>query len=275
MKKIALFCIAFCFATATYAQSSDVLTVVSFNIRHSTANDGFNIWDFRKGAVIKMINTVNPDVLGVQEALYDQIQYLEQFATQYGRVGVGRDDGKEGGEFSAIYYLKERFTVVDAGNFWLSTTPNTPSKGWDAACNRMVTWVQLREKGTDKECFVFNTHFDHVGTEARKESAKLLLAQVELITHNMEIPTFITGDFNTQTCDPLFDELKEALPSAREKAPETDDRGTFHEYGIASEMIDHIFYAKSTPLSFKVLTENFGVAYISDHYPVLGRFQWK
>ena len=274
MKKTVLLFVAFCFAAGAYAQSSNSLSVVSFNIRNSAANDGFNAWDFRKGAIITMINTIKPDILGVQEALSDQIQYFDQFANQYGRVGVGRDDGKKAGEFSAIYYLKERFTVVDTGNFWLSPTPYLPSKGWDAACIRIVTWVQLREKSTEKELFVFNTHFDHVGVEARKESAKLLLAQIKQITHNMEVTTFITGDFNTQTCDPLFDELKEMMPSAREKAPETDDRGTYHEYGEMSEMIDHIFYTKATPLSFKVLTESFGIAYISDHYPVLGKFNW-
>ena len=143
--------------------------IISYNVRRGdlAKDDGKNAWKKRRHATVEMIRREIPSVFGLQEALNNQVQYIANNFPQYGFVGVGRDDGKLGGEIMAIFYLKEKFSLLDSGTYWLSKTPEKVSRGWDAACNRTLTWVKLQEKATGKTFFYFNTHLDHKGDTAR------------------------------------------------------------------------------------------------------------
>ena len=277
MKKTVSFFYILLFALSAFSQGTGEIAIISFNLRYSNGQDSLNHWRYRKEAVVKMINSTAPDVIGFQEALYDQVQYLDANCSQYLRVGVGRDDGNKEGEFAAVYFLKKRFAVVDSGNFWLSETPEVPSLGWDAACKRIVTWVHLEDTLLNNEFYIFNTHFDHIGTIARKESALLLLKKIEELAYCFENNIFITGDFNTESNDPIFLPLKKYFKSTRDVAPISDKSFTFNDFGKTVEpamVIDHIWFTKPVPVEFKILNGNFGVPYISDHYPVLGIFKY-
>ncbi len=174
----------------------DGLRVMSFNIRLANNGDGENRWDLRKETLVDVVKSDDPHLLGVQEALPGQMDYLNAALTEYASIGVGRDDGKRKGEFMAIFYKKDALELLDSGTFWLSQTPDKPGvKGWDAECNRTVTWGKFRCKKTGKEFAYANTHFDHVGTIARKESAKLILRKLDEII-GADGPFFVSGDFN-------------------------------------------------------------------------------
>ncbi len=172
--------------------------VLSYNIRMGTAKDGENHWDCRKAALIATIKTLDPDLLGTQETLGFQRDYLAANLPQYDHLGVGREDGRERGEMMALYYKKDRFEKLDGGHFWLSETPNVAgSKSWDSSLPRMVTWVKLSDRcnpGTPPIVF-FNTHFDHLGVQARLQSARLLRRQV--LTLGQGGLVIVTGDFNS------------------------------------------------------------------------------
>ena len=150
-------------------------TVMSFNIRTSNAKDGTNSWELRADAVLEMIKDQCPDVLGLQEATYGQVSPLAYFLDDYKWVGVGRDDGKKAGEYMAIFFNKKRVSLAKWGTFWLSETPDTPSKGWDAAYFRTATWALMKDKASGKKYFVVNTHLDNEGAEARAKKVFLLI----------------------------------------------------------------------------------------------------
>jgi len=171
--------------------------VMSYNIRYGTAKDGENHWDKRKDFLIETIKAFDPDLLGTQETLGFQRDYLAEKLPGYDVLGVGRDDGKEAGEMAALYFKRSRFEKLDGGHFWLSETPNQPgSKSWDAALTRMVTWVKLRDRRQPnaKPLAFFNTHFDHRGQQARLESARLLRSRVTELGKTCRV--IVTGDFN-------------------------------------------------------------------------------
>ncbi len=280
-----LICIALASCGGRTAEKSPV-TVMSFNVRYANTTDGNDIWENRKGAAVKMISELKPDIIGLQEALAGQNAYLAEQLPQYGQVGVGRDDGAQGGEIMTILYDSERYDLLDAGSFWLSETPDEVSRGWDAACNRTATWVYLMEKGSGRKFFMFNTHLDHMGQTARKEGIKLLVRRIDEITENPPLygkaygkpdrntPVFITGDFNAAPQDEAVQPLFSQFGSARDNAPQTDKLGTFNGFGSApnSIVIDYIFYRNAAPESFRTVTENWGVPYVSDHYPIVARF---
>ena len=177
MKKIALLLLlAASFSMPAFAaDGAEPIKLISYNLRTSHGKDGDNVWMKRRHATPEMIRREAPDVFGVQEGLIDQLHYIDTECPQYARVGVGRDDGAEKGEFMAVYYLRDRFELLDSGTFWLSETPDKVSRGWDGACNRTVTWVELRDKTSGKSFFYFNTHLDHQGRQAREEGIKLLV----------------------------------------------------------------------------------------------------
>lgn len=179
--------------------------VMSYNIRYGTANDGENHWDKRKEFLIETIKAFDPDLLGTQETLGFQRDYLAAQLAGYEVLGVGRDDGKEKGEMTALYFKRSRFEKLDGGHFWLSETPDVPgSKNWDAALTRMVTWVKLRDKQAPKAkpLVFFNTHFDHRGEQARLESARLLRRRVVELSKDSRV--IVTGDFNAGEDSPPY-----------------------------------------------------------------------
>lgn len=251
------------------------ISVMSFNLRYDTEEDGDNKWDNRKDACVKMIKETKPSIWGIQEGLLRQLNFLEENLTDYKYVGVGRDDGHSSGEYSAIFYLKDRFELLENNTFWLSETPDEPSYGWDADCRRIVTWAHLKDLDSDKTLFVFNTHFDHIGKTAREESAKLLVRKIKEIADD-GATVFITGDFNALIRNSIFEPIVNEYYSARRFAEKTDNIKSFNFYGrwYLSRNIDFIFYKNAKALAFRTVSENYGVEYISDHYPIITHFNY-
>ena len=276
MKKILLLAVCaivvLCAASCGKQATADI-KVISYNVRCS-GGDGENHWDKRKHASLNMIHDEKPTIFGLQEANPDQMQYLVENLPEYGHIGVGREDGVSAGEHMAIFYLKEAVELLDGGTFWLSETPDEPSKGWDAACKRTCTWTKMRMKSTGKEFAYLNTHLDHVGKVAQREGLALIVKRAEEIVPQ-GMPAFVTADFNALTSDSIFEPLKADMLDAREVAPVTDHRGTFNGWNAANTsnpgcVIDHIFFRGAEAHSFKVLCDkNYGAPYISDHYPVV------
>ena len=252
------------------AKSPLELKIISYNIR-TLARDGENSWQFRKHATKNMIELHKPDAFGLQEAMLPHMQYIDSVCPQYARVGVGRSDGKEGGEFVTIYYNKERFDLIDSGTFWLSETPDQVSRGWDAALPRITTWVKLRDKATKRKFFYFNTHFDHKGTTARVESSKLIVEKIREIA-GKKAAVVLTGDFNIESENEALQPLCDNMSAARRCAPITDNKGTYNGWGLLKRntVIDHIFYGgrKVKCNAFRTLDGDYGAKFISDHFPL-------
>lgn len=253
------------------------MKVMTFNIRYDNpddANQG-NGWDeHRKEKVVGLIEHYDPDLLGVQEAMRHQLNYLLEQMPQYDFIGVARQDGKEDGEYSAILYKKERFNISDQNTFWLSETPGRPSTSWDAAHPRVVTWGAFEDKDNNNEKFYFfNTHFDHIGYQARVNSAKLINNKLEKITDGKAV--ILTGDFNAIPDEETYGILQKELQDARKisKKPPYGPEGTFSGFDVTSDTgfrrIDYIFVEDFDVFSFETITDYSGNKYPSDHLPVM------
>lgn len=256
------------------SQKDVEIKYISYNIRNSRANDGDNAWDIRKSATKEMIEREQPDIFGLQEAYIEQLQYIDNNFPNYSRVGVGRDDGKEEGEFMAVYYRNDKFKLLGSGDFWLSETPDECSMGWDAACRRIVTWAKLKDIESKKVFYAFNTHLDHVGEVAREQSILLIVDRINKIVKKDKAPVFLSGDFNSNVNSAIFDPLKNIMKDSRAILPESEWIPTYNNYGNGNDaMIDYIFYKNAEVLDFKTLNGDYGKPYISDHYPVMTRFK--
>lgn len=253
------------------AAQAQELKVISFNIRYNSWNniDGENGWPNRKAAVVKMILEERPAAIGLQEALIDQLQYLDSNLSGYRRIGVGRDDGREAGEFMAIYYDTNRLSadMELCTTLWLSETPWKASKGWDAACYRTVTYAFLTDKKSSHSFRYFNTHLDHRGAVARAESAKYI---AQLVKETEGFPVIVGGDMNSTIEDTIFRAFYTVgLQPARELTTVTSHQDTYNAYGKdKSSLIDHFFVSGLKIESFRTLDGDYGVPYISDHYPI-------
>ena len=262
-----------------YAAAPGSVKMISYNVRNSGKdpykNDGDNCWENRKQASLNMIEEQAPAVIGMQEVLPLQMEYFKTGLPQYGYIGVGRDDGKEAGEVMAIFYHKDALSLLDGGTFWLSETPDVPSKGWDAACYRTATWAKFQDKASGKEFYYVNTHLDHIGEVARLESVKLIIERLSAWSGD-NIPVFVGGDLNSPSENAIFVPLAEnGCSLARTATPDTDNHGTFNAFGTApsSIVIDHIYFKGNVqPKTYKVLNGDYGVPFISDHYPVAFEF---
>lgn len=258
------------------ATGEAALKVISYNVRYTgePTSDGENHWDYRRHASINMVREERPALIGTQEVLAGQLEFLRENLPEYEAVGVGRDDGVSAGEHMAIFYLKEAVEMIDWGTFWLSETPEKPTMGWDAACYRTCTWARLRDKASGKEFALMNTHLDHRGVVAREQSIRLLMQRMAKLAGE-EIPVVLTGDFNSTTDQPIYSPLKASMQDAREVAPESDHRSTFNGWGRGSSVIDHIFVRGVKVDRFEVLCDrNYGAPYISDHYPVAAEIRF-
>ena len=184
------------FLGAAESESSTDVKVMSYNIRYGTANDGENHWEKRKEFLAETIKATNPDLLGTQENVAFQRDFLAEKFADFEVLGVGREDGKEKGETTAIYWRKERFEKLDSGHFWLSETPEEAgSMGWDTSLPRMATWVRLKDKANPaKPVLWINTHFDHKGKIARLEAARLIRDRITTLGKDCSL--ILTGDFN-------------------------------------------------------------------------------
>lgn len=253
------------------------LEVMSFNIRLDHAGDSLNNWKYRKDNAAQMIMYYAPDVIGMQEVVHNQLADLKQCLPQYTALGVGRTDGKEKGEYCSIFFKTDRFDLIKNGDFGLSQTPDSIGvKGWDAACERIVTWAILKDRTSGKQLAAFNTHFDHVGEVARRESAKLILAKIKEIAG--ELPVILTGDFNgTIDSDPIVILSEGGMENTYVGAKVVyGPAWSFHDFGrIATDrrqLIDFIFVDGAiTTEKCRVIDDKPDTGYLSDHAPILTR----
>ncbi len=202
MKRLLLLLIfAFGIAFAD-GRESEPIRVMTFNIRLNTPADSTNAWPNRKDLAARLIQFHDADLVGMQEALPDQVTDLADRLPDFGWIGVGRDDGKSGGEYCPIFYRKNRFRILENGTFWLSETPDSVSRGWDAACNRIVTWAKFKDRNSNQTFYLFNTHLDHLGQIARRESALLIKRRIRSVAK--KFPVVLIGDFNaTPDSEPI------------------------------------------------------------------------
>ena len=249
-------------------EGSENLKVMSYNIRLGSGKDGTNSWALRYTATEEMLKDQKPDVFGVQEALDYQVHYIEDMCG-YESVGVGREDGKKEGEHMSIFWNKKTVSMLKWGTFWLSETPQKPSKGWDAACFRTATWALMKDKKTGKKFYFVNTHLDHEGKEAQKNGLKLIVEKIAEM--NPEgLPMVLTGDFNIEPSNPALADLDARMQSTRKIAQKTDDLTTYNGWGKSSMMIDYIYVSgfSSCP-EYQTVTKRYAVRkFISDHYPI-------
>ena len=249
------------------------LKVMSFNIRNSSANDGTNSWEYRAPSCGMMIGEEVPDVIGIQETLEPQVKYLEYVFENYKLLGVGREDGREKGEKMIVMYNTKTLKLLKWGTYWLSETPDEPSKGWDAACYRTATWALFREKETGKKFYFVNTHLDHMGQEAQRNGIKVIEERVAAM--NVEgLPMLVVGDFNMYPENPNLDVIRATMQDARTTAVVTDSTPSFHGWGKKAEMIDYIWYKGfSSCTEFRTVTKKYNQrAFVSDHRPITAKF---
>jgi endonuclease/exonuclease/phosphatase family metal-dependent hydrolase len=281
MKRLCFILSGWMFLSGVVCQAQE-LHVMTFNIRLNTPKDGEHAWPHRKELVANCIAFHHADIVGLQEALHEQVNDLKALLPDYEMIGVGRSDGKTGGEYCAIMYRKSRLVLSESGTFWLSEHPDAVGKkGWDAAIERIVTWAKFKDK-TTKRTFVFaNTHYDHVGKTARMESSKLLMSKMAQIAG--KLPLIVTGDFNsTASSEPIQyltdaanpDRLTDSRTMAKVKyGPEWSYHG-FNRFGVERlkqiGIVDFIFVrGKVNPLRHAVIDgSNPGGICFSDHHPV-------
>lgn len=249
------------------------IKVMTYNIRYDNPNDGIHVWENRRDKIISQIRYYQPDFLGLQEVLHTQNSFLKEQLRNYTGLGVGRDDGKEAGEYAPIYFNNARFELIDWGTFWLSETPDRPSKGWDAALPRIATWAKLREIESGKVWNVINTHFDHVGIEARLQSLKLIYSYAMGKMAGGRI--VMMGDFNIGPSSEAYiwlknqDGLVDSFLSAQiVHGPEGTFNAFKHDY--LGERIDYIWLSKDLrAISYASISEIWKGIIPSDHWPVL------
>ncbi len=260
------------------AVAQEPIELITYNIRMNTTGDGEHAWPHRKDDVAALFRFHRADIFCVQEALPGQMDDLDAAFPQFSYEGVGRDDGKRQGEFSAVFYNQSRFTRLDGGTFWLSETPGECSFGWDAACRRVCSWVKLEDKKTGEPLFVFNTHFDHRGEKARSESARLILHKIEEIS-GAGGASVLCGDFNLPPGSEPISLIRTKLQDAFRvsEQPPYASVGTYHGFSYdekPGERIDYVFVSKKWKvIRYGALTDSRDRSFFSDHLPVLVTLQ--
>lgn len=259
------------------AQQNPEIRVSSYNLRMDTPKDSLNAWPLRKEKVKALIQYHDFEIVGTQEGFYHQLTDLLEMPG-YAYVGAGRDDGQKAGEHSAILYKSDLFKLLDSGNFWLSETPDQPGLGWDATCcNRIATWAKFEDKRTHKIFYVFNSHFDHQGVVARRESGKLMVKKIQEIAK--DTPVICTGDFNSTPETEQMMSLANLLQDTYKvsKMPPYGPVGTTNAFQFDAPMknrIDYILVSKDFEVSkYAVLTDALDQRYPSDHLPVVANLK--
>lgn len=259
---------------ANVVQAQEALKLMTYNIKLDYPKEGNDSWNNRKDWMIGQINFYAPDILGVQEAMPNQMKYMDSTMTNYSFVGVGRDDGKDEGEYSAIFYDKNKFNILKSATFWLSQTPENVSMGWDAVCNRVCTYALFEVEKTKMQFWVFNTHFDHIGTEARKQSVTLILEKIKSYNEN-NLPVILMGDLNSEPETNTIQGIKTILDDAKEVSSTEPfgPSGTFNNFEFdkpVTRRIDYIFLSKKNIKvnKYAVLSDSKDLKYPSDHFPV-------
>ena len=277
-KFIVAFLITICAMVQATAQD---LKVATFNVRYANRGDSGNLWVDRAPMVAALIDFHDFDVFGTQEGLKNQIEDMKNALPAYTYYGKGRDDGQDKGEHSAVFYKKDKFTLLKSGDFWLSETPDKPSLGWDAkCCNRICSWVYLQDKKSKKKFYFFNAHFDHQGVQARKESSKLVLQKIKEIAGTQ--PVIFTGDLNGGHESEWYKTLLDSEPlddTYRQVKNPYAFNATFNSFNASlrrTGIIDHIFVSKHfTAKKWGILTDTFHGKFPSDHFPVVAIVSFK
>lgn len=255
--------------------------MMSFNIRLDVASDAENRWDLRKDKVAALIAFYEPDFMGGQEVQHHQLQYLQQQLPAYSHIGVGRDDGKTDGEYSCIFYKKDKYRLIQQSTFWLSPWPDSVSFGWNAACRRVCTYGLFKNKKTKQYVWVFNTHFDHISAEARLQSAKLIVEKIKTL-NSKNYPVILSGDFNSKPLEAPAQYMLANMNSAAAEAqltfggPDTWNAFKFHEK--PNGCIDYIFVGRHPGIrvhKFATITQSYDTKYPSDHFPILADIELK
>lgn len=273
MKNFLILILSVLISSLVSAQKSADIRVATFNLRMDTERDSLNAWSHRKDFVNQLIRFHDFDIIGTQEGFIHQINDVLRMP-EYAYTGKGRDDGKTGGEHSAIIFKKDRFKLLESGDFWLREEPTTPGKGWDATCcNRICSWAKFRDVQTGKMFYFFNVHFDHQGKVARRESAKLMAEKVHQIAK--DAPVIITGDFNSEPEAEPIKIMKTHFKDSYDvtEQPPYGPTGTYNSFKFDAPMknrIDYIFInGKIKVLKYGVLTDALYQHYPSDHQPVV------
>lgn len=263
-------------AVSMYVQKTigQPIKVMTYNIRLNIKSDGDNAWDNRKAVLAEQVKFYEPDFLGIQEALPEQVNYLDSSLSKYRHIGVARE-GEGKGEASSIFYNFRRFDLLSQNTFWLSATPDSVSKGWDAAYLRVCTCGLFFDKKTKKKCWVFNTHLDNTGEVARIKSTELILKTINRLNVS-KLPVILNGDFNSTPESSVISMLKSELKDAREISlmKPFGPAGTFNNFQFekpVTMLIDYVFVSKSpliTVEKYAVLSDSYNLKYPSDHLPV-------
>lgn len=287
MKKILLLLLVLSIAICTtdFAQQ---FTVATYNMRNDNASNDDSVrgngWKQRLPVIVKLIQFHDFDIFGTQECLIHQLKGLKASMPSYAYTGIGRDDGKTEGEFSAIFYKTTKFKLLAHGDFWLAPITDKPNKGWDAALPRICSWGSFQEIKTGYKFYYFNLHMDHIGVVARRESAKLVLTKIKAIAGTA--PVIFSGDFNVDQTSDSYAVINTSgtLKDAYELSPiKYAENGTFNDFNAdtkTTSRIDHIFLTKDfTVKRYGILTDSYrgkakgGDQYEaklpSDHFPVM------
>jgi endonuclease/exonuclease/phosphatase family metal-dependent hydrolase len=254
------------------AKQNEPIIVATYNLRFNNPNDGLNSWPYRKEHVKALIRYHGFDIFGTEEGLIGMLKDLSEMK-EYAFIGKGRDDGKEAGEHSAIFYRKSRFALLKKGDFWLSETPDKPSYGWDARGNRRIcSWGEFKDKDSGTKFYFFCVHFDDQGEIARRESAKLMIKKIKEIAGSS--PVFCVGDFNSTPETEQINTMKTLLHDSRDVTvmPPYGPIGTFEGFNFEAPLKDRIDYIfvnnQIRVLKYGVLTDSYDCRYFSDHLPV-------
>lgn len=248
------------------------MKVMSFNVRYENSGDGANNWAARSKGVYAMLKSELPIVMGTQECKWNQRQDILSNCSRYGAIGVCRDDGKEesSSETMTIFYLRDSVRLEKWGTFWLSDSPDIPSKGWDGACFRCATWGVFSMKSSGKRFFYVNTHIDHKGAVAKQKGVELVVRKMNELNSEM-LPAILTADFNMKYDDAGILPARDNLRYARTTSGVTDNTSTYQGFGTTTgSIIDHIFYRGfKSCIKYRCINDSWdGVTYISDHYPI-------
>ena len=253
------------------SNSPEKINIMTYNIRLDTEADGINMWDNRKEGVLSLIKEESVDILGIQEGLPSQIEYLSKELDGYSMIGEGRD-GRNNGEYSAIYYRNKKMNLIETETFWLSETPEMPSIGWDAAINRIVTLGIFKIKKSKKELIVYNTHFDHIGKIAREKSVGVILKHIKENDFQNR-PLIVMGDFNLSPEDLPIELLSKELNDSFKLFPVKNPVGTFNGFDLDSKLLDRIDYIFTKNIkitNYKHLNKKLSSGlWPSDHLPIL------
>ena len=258
---------------------SQNIKVITYNIRYSNPSDSLNYWEFRKTEMLDFLRIENPQIIGLQEVLLNQLQYLKANLSGYQQVGVGREDGINGGEFSPIFIDTAQFKILESSTFWLSETPEKPSKGWDAALNRICTWVKIKDKKTGNQILVCNSHFDHMGKIARDSSSVLITRFAEENLTQKKMSLILMGDFNSEPNEAAIQNFRKNHKDASINETDSLGLGTFNGFKAHQsdfKQIDYIFYNRLDKISYRTkrpLRSN--QLQLSDHYAVGVQFSIK